>query len=113
MKDGQIAIKRKGSLRFLDADEIIYIEAIGHHALIHTEKEDIDVYSSLKRLEERLFQHGMIRIHRSFMVSVEYIRAIEDGEVMLGDSKKTTLPIGAGYDDNLAKEVKKRHYLFI
>ena len=113
MKDTQIAIKGKGTLRFLSADEIVYIEANGHHAIIHTLTETIDVSCPLKELEASLGTQGVIRIHRSFMVSLDYIREIEDGQATLSDAAHTRLPIGWGYDEKLREEIKKRNCLFL
>lgn len=56
----------------------------------------------MKMIERKLDPHKFIRVHRSSIVSLDYITSIEDNVVVVG---KKLIPVGAVYKDNLTKRL--------
>lgn len=57
--------------------EILYIEGSGNYVTLHTVKKKIMVLQNLKQFEEHLLPYQFIRIHKSFIVSLEHIETIK------------------------------------
>jgi DNA-binding LytR/AlgR family response regulator len=57
---------------------------------------------SLKGLEEKLATHRFVRIHKSYLVSVDKIAAVKRDLVSIGN---TELPLSENYKPNLANMI--------
>lgn len=71
-------------------DDILYIEGLKDYVAIHTEQRKHLALISLKNVEQRLPRHRFMRIHRSTIVSLNQISAIEGNTVKV---KGTTLTV--------------------
>lgn len=80
----------------INFDEIIYIEGQKAYVSFYTNKKRITALASLKDLEESLPKDLFIRIHKSYIVSIKEISALEGNMVEVGDKK---LPVGKSYKD--------------
>lgn len=78
--------------------EVLFIEGSGNYVTIHTAKSKIMALQNLKLFEEQLQPYQFIRIHKSYIVSFNYIDAIEKNSVWIGSNE---LPIGESYKDVL------------
>ena len=76
-------------------DDILYIESMKEYVAYHTPEGRILSLGSLKRLEKELPPDKFIRIHKSYIVSVSNISALEGNLVHVG--KNVKLPIGPSY----------------
>ena len=74
--------------------EIHYIESFRDYVLIHMDKRELRVKLSLNHVEEMLPVNQFIRIHRSYIVSIEKITAFTRTDVEIG---RTELPIGKSF----------------
>jgi DNA-binding LytR/AlgR family response regulator len=85
-KSARIAIKAKGRILFIDAADVIAVEAKGKHVLLlHTSCSHL-LRGSISTMEEKLNRHGFVRIHRSVLVNealVEEIHPLSTGEYLL------------------------------
>ena len=61
---------------FLPLDEIVYVETQNHSCRIHTKDVVYTDNRSLNSLEEMLQPHGFMRIQKSFLVNLEYVREL-------------------------------------
>jgi len=64
-------------------DEILWIEARGDYILIKTDKEEIQVHSTLKKIREKLPDIRFIQIHRSYIINHTRIIDIQDNSVLI------------------------------
>ena len=74
--------------------EILYIEGSGNYVTLHTSKSKIMALQNLKLFEEQLQPYKFIRIHKSYIISVNFIDAIDKSSVWIGNKE---LPIGDSY----------------
>jgi len=70
--------------------QIRYIESNAHQLLIHTISGEVALYEKLDVYEKKLYK-DFLRVHKSFLVNMQYIRRIEMKEVTLQDG--TVLPV--------------------
>ena len=85
-KSARIAIKAKGSILFIDAADVVAVEAKGKYVLLlHTSSSHM-LRESISTMEEKLNLHGFVRIHRSVLVNaalVEEMHPLSTGEYVL------------------------------
>lgn len=67
-------------------DQILYIEAMKDYVKIYLEKETkpILTLTTLKNIEEKLDPYKFLRIHRSYIVSLDKITAVKKNSVQIG-----------------------------
>lgn len=87
-------VKLNHQLLKLRFDEIVYIEADGDYVKINTDDNKYVVNMGMGMVEETLKGKPFVRIHRSFIVSMEKIEKIIGNQVIM---KAVKLPIGNAY----------------
>ncbi len=97
-------IKENGSLIKLETHRIMFAKAEENYTKVYTDENDYLVSTTLKKLAEILNMAHFIRIHRSFIVNMNYIDRIQNGYVFIG---KHRLPIGRRYHDDFFNRIKK------
>ena len=93
-----IFVKIKNRLEKIMLKEILWIEASDIYALIITASGRHLLNTSLKTVEEKFPASQFIRVHRSFIVNLTKIDAIEDTDLVIGKQK---IPIGKTYREKL------------
>lgn len=73
----RIPVVKSGSKVLVPIDQIRFIEAKDDYSCIYTETDRFLSTISLQKLEERLVGHGFFRIHRSYIVNLEYVADVE------------------------------------
>ena len=89
-------VKKKKVKVYLD--EILYIESRKDYVKIHTREQCLTTKFQLGELESILEEAKLLRIHRSFLVSKDHIKAFSATEIEVADQK---LPIGRSYKDSV------------
>jgi two-component system, LytTR family, response regulator LytT len=84
--------------------DIYYVEALKDYVTINTVGARYTIHSTMKEIEKKLPSTDFIRVHRSFIVRIDKIVAIEQPNLILEDDKKM-IPIGGSYKDDLAKRL--------
>lgn len=84
----------------INFSEILYIEGLKDYVKIYTSStpKPILTLMSLKKLEEELPENQFMRVHRSFIVSLDKIEAIERNHIVIGEQQ---IPIAPNYKDAL------------
>ncbi len=86
----------------INLDEILFIESLKDYIKVVTTSKPVITKQSISSLEESL-PAGFIRIHRSFIVSVEKIDSYTNDLVQIG---KYELPISRSYRHEVEKLLK-------
>ncbi|MGW0664072.1 LytR/AlgR family response regulator transcription factor [Streptodolium elevatio] len=74
--DEVIPVELAGVTRFVRRSEVMYVEAHGDYARLHTAAGSHLVRTPLATLEERWADAGFIRIHRRHLVAVRHVREL-------------------------------------
>jgi two-component system, LytTR family, response regulator len=72
---------------------------------VHTEKGRIITLITIKSLENQLPVNKFMRIHKSYIVSMEKISSLRGNEIIIGSHK---IMVGKSYKDQLLKMINKR-----
>ncbi len=75
-------------------EEILYIEAKQNYSVIITTKEKVMTLQHIKMMEERLPPNKFIRVHKSYIISIDKINTIEKSRIKMGTF---LIPIGESY----------------
>lgn len=101
-------VKADKKLVKVNFDDIVYIEGLKDYVIIRLSHSRVITLQTMKSLEEKLPSPQFRRIHRSFIVGMDKVLAIEGSmvEVMEKDKPKL-LPIGKNYKDELLELIEK------
>ena len=101
-------VKADKKLVKVNFDDIIYIEGLKDYVIIRLVAGRVITLQTMKSLEDRLPQMRFRRIHRSYIVALEKILAIEGNMVEVQEKDKPKLlPIGKNYRDDLLVLIEK------
>lgn len=82
---------------------IIYIEGAWNYIIVHTTGQQYIVHEKMKVLEEKLSCQNFFRIHKSYIVNIDFLEFIEGN---LGYFNGKELPISRSYKAQLIELVK-------
>jgi DNA-binding LytR/AlgR family response regulator len=104
----EIFIKQEQRLVRVATTDLHYVEALGDYVNIHTTRERLTVYGTMKDLETKLPNRDFARIHRKYIVRLDRIVAIEADAALLGTNPAVgaarmpvRVPIGSSYKAGL------------
>ena len=84
-----IFVKTEYRLQQIDLDRITYIEGLKDYVKIHLNNGTAPILSlmRLKALEDTLPKEDFVRVHKSFIVRLAAIEAIERNHILIGPSR--------------------------
>ena len=77
-------------------DSILYVEALADYVIIQTANKKHIVHFTMKGIVNRLPEDYFVRTHRSYIVNLDKVEALEDNSILIGDKY---IPIGASYKE--------------
>ena len=93
----RIPVVKSGRKVLVPIDQIRYIEAKDEYSCIYTDNDRYLSTISLAKLEQKLAPHGFFRVHRGYIVNLEYVEDVagDSGTLQLGingiEGKKITV----------------------
>lgn len=107
MLNQQMLVSKENENFLLDVNEISYIEAVDRKTFVYTEDDIYESKLKLYEMEEKLCQSGFIRISKSCLVRLKYIKSIKNDV-----ERKLRLTMKNGeqiiVSRQYAEEIKKR-----
>lgn len=107
MLNQQMLVSKENENFLLDVNEISYIEAVDRKTFVYTENDIYESKLKLYEMEEKLCQSGFIRISKSCLVRLKYIKSIKNDV-----ERKLRLTMKNGeqiiVSRQYAEEIKKR-----
>lgn len=89
-----IFVKTEYKIIKLSLSSILYIEGLKDYVSIYTTEERILTLQTMKKMEELLPSYRFVRVHKSYIISLEKINSIERQRIFIG---RATIPIGESY----------------
>jgi two-component system LytT family response regulator len=91
----RLAVRSRGRIRFVDVEDVDWVEAAGNYARLHVGDEEHLHRSALGELADR-FPGRLLRIHRSTLVAADRVREIRprsggDATLVLRDGTELRL----------------------
>ncbi|GGB62466.1 response regulator [Virgibacillus dakarensis] len=109
-KFGKLAIESEGEIHYLFPKEILYIYHENKFSKIVTKKDAFQVKITLKELESRLAPYSFFRIHKSYLVNLNYVSRLTpwfNGAYLLElDDSDEKLSVSRNYVKTLRKRLE-------
>jgi two-component system LytT family response regulator len=107
----RIAVRSAGKTRFLEMDDVLWIQAAENYVQLHTANARHLVHATMSSLLERLDPEVFARIHRSAIVNVRHIRQIETaatGDYVLTMDNGFSIQSSRTYSEIIRKWISNR-----
>ena len=92
-----IFVKTENRLEKIMVDDILYIEGMRDYRRIHTTHKKVMTLQNFSELEQMIPAQSVCRVHKSYMVALQKIEAIERGRILIADQR---IPISATYKNS-------------
>jgi DNA-binding LytR/AlgR family response regulator len=96
-------VKVRNRLEKISLDDIVWAEAQDIYCNIKTHQNTYLVSQSLKTVEQRLPGKDFMRVHRSYLVRLTAIEAIEDNHILI---EGKSIPIGNTHRESLLNRLQ-------
>jgi DNA-binding LytR/AlgR family response regulator len=83
-------------------NDVLYIEALQNYAVIHTKDRKLITYITMTSLENQLPAAQFIKVHKSYIISVSHVKAIEGNEILIGEAR---IPISRNLKDDVVAQI--------
>jgi len=105
--DDYLFVKADYQIHRIEFSDILYFEGLKDYVKLYIEEssKSIVFHSTMKSLEEKLPADRFMRVHCSFIVSLNKIKTIERDRIIFGDKK---IPISKKYKLGFDEFVKKK-----
>lgn len=97
-----IFVRSNSVLTKIKISDIIYVQAAGDYVNIFTKNKRYTVHITLRGIEEKLPADKFYRLHRSYLVALDQVDAVEEGTAYL---EKHPLPIGEQFKKELLRKL--------
>jgi DNA-binding LytR/AlgR family response regulator len=97
-----IFVKTEHKIQKVYLNDILFIEGLKDYISIFTPAERIITLQNMKKMEDALPPKHFIRVHKSYIVSINKIDSIERSRIFIGDK---IIPVGDTYRDEFFKIV--------
>jgi two-component system LytT family response regulator len=97
-----VFLKQDARLVKVPFDAILYVEALKDFSKVHCREKPMLVSMHLKLLEDLLPADRFLRVHRSYIVALHAITALQGNIVEIG---KQEIPVGATYKEELLRRL--------
>jgi DNA-binding LytR/AlgR family response regulator len=98
-----IFVKSENRIEKIELDDILFIEGMKDYLRIHTKSRKVMTLQSFSGLLQYLPGNNFIRVHNSYLVSINKIENIERNRIKIGD---TLIPISDKYKDSFFRSIK-------
>lgn len=96
-----------GRRQKINHHEVVYVESAGNYVLVVGKTWKVMVYKSMQLIMELLPSECFVRIHKSFIISIDFIDSIKGNSCILRwDTEKRTFPIGNSFKRNFLDILK-------
>ncbi|WP_223648331.1 LytR/AlgR family response regulator transcription factor [Hymenobacter psoromatis] len=97
-------VKVDNKLVRVDFADVYYVEALGDYVHLVTARGKLIVYSTMRAIEEKFPAQRFVRVHRSFIINIDFVQALEDNSLLIKDKY---IPVGQTYLRGLLVRLNK------
>lgn len=100
-----IFIRSNSKFFKVNFSEIVYVEGMKDYLKIHTTDYTLVTHQTMNEIEKLLPAGKFIRVHKSYIVGVAYIKSVFGNSIEL---LKATIPIGISYKEDVMNLVSRK-----
>lgn len=110
--EAYVYIRADYTLHKLALADILFIEGLDDYLKIHLDPDSpngphpIVARMTMKAMQERLANVNFMRVHRSYIVSLDRVEAVRNKTIFIAGRE---VPIGASYEADFARRFGKQH----
>ena len=82
--------------------DLSYIEGLQNYAVIHVGNKKLITYITLTSLENQLPKDRFLKVHKSFIISVPHVKAIEKDEIIMDNAR---IPISRSLHEQVVRQI--------
>jgi DNA-binding LytR/AlgR family response regulator len=102
-----ILVKENGKTIKVELERIVYVEGLKDYVkIVIDEDRPIITHSTMKKMEEYLAPSKFIRVHKSYIISVDRIASFDPTNSLIELKHKVEIPVGPLYKEELIKKMK-------
>lgn len=108
MLDSQMTVTKDGEVYILDVAKIVYVESVDRKTFVYTEGDCFESRLKLYEMEQQLCQSGFLRISKSCLVHLKYIRSLRaelDRKLRLTLDNGEQIIVSRQYADDLKERL--------
>ncbi|HEX7017068.1 MAG TPA: LytTR family DNA-binding domain-containing protein [Cyclobacteriaceae bacterium] len=83
-------------------DEVLFIEALQNYVVIHARDRKMITYMTMTGLEQRLPANRFLKVHKSFIVGLSHVRALDGNDILIGEKR---IPISRTLKDSVVSRI--------
>ncbi len=102
---GFLMVKVEYTTIRVNLNDILYIEGLKDYVKIHTEGKHILTKTTMKNIIEKLPSEAFLRVHKSYIISLDKIDMIENSRIVIGNQR---IPIGESYRSSFYEVINKK-----
>jgi len=82
--------------------DVSYVEGLQNYAVIHLHDRKLITYITLTSLENQLPKDEFLKVHKSFLISVPHVKAIEGDEIIIDEAR---IPISRNLREQVTHQI--------
>jgi DNA-binding LytR/AlgR family response regulator len=86
--------------------DVLYVESMQNYSIIHIPDRKLITYITLSGLEEQLPAGRFLKVHKSFIISLEKVTALDGHDILIGNAR---IPISRSIKDEVAAKIMGNH----
>lgn len=102
----RIFVRYKDQMVKVVIEDILFVKADGSYCLITTEENEYILSVPLKTLEESLPTNNFMRVHRSYVVNLNKIEALNDNQEYLSLSGSKQIPVSRRFKSEVLNRLR-------
>ena len=95
-------VKSNGKYERVFLRELLFVEAMQNYVVLHLMNQKLIVYMTLAGIEAHLPTDLFMKVHKSFLVSITHVSAIDNNDLLIG---KERIPISRSLRDAVMKRI--------
>ncbi|MGB3619245.1 MAG: LytTR family DNA-binding domain-containing protein [Catalinimonas sp.] len=100
----ELFVKVNSKMVRLELDKLLYVEALSDYVILVTPEHKHIIYSTMKAIDSKLTGERFMRIHRSYIVNLRKIEAVEDNSIVIQGKH---LPISKTYQSDFFSRLNR------
>lgn len=100
-----VYVKADSRFERINFEDILYVEGMENYVSIHTRQGRLITMMTMKSMEELLPLRRFLRVHKTYIVALEKVTAVDGNQVCIGDKK---LPISRQRRNEILDQILKK-----
>ncbi|MCW5911449.1 MAG: response regulator transcription factor [Cyclobacteriaceae bacterium] len=86
----------------INYSDVLYVEAMQNYCIIHIPDRKMIAYITLTTLEEQLPKERFLKVHKSFIISLEKVSVLDGNEIVIGTAR---IPVSRNLKDEVMQKI--------